>query len=93
MRLDVKGMAVAVGLAWGVFGMFGAGFVNMVWGGYGGAFLAAMSTLYPGYHPDRTVGQLLLGTVYGLADGAVLGALIAWVYNLAAGRPGEGRPR
>ncbi len=88
MRLEVKGMAVALGLVWGVFGMFATGLLNMVWGGYGGAFLAAMSTLYPGYHPDGTVVQLLLGTVYGLADGAVLGALIAWLYNLAVGRPG-----
>ena len=93
MRLDVKGMAVALGLTWGLLAMFATGFVNMVWSGYGGGFLAAMSSLYPGFHPDGSVGQLLLGTAYGLADGAVLGAFVAWLYNLAVGHGGAGARR
>ena len=36
------------------------------------------------YSQAITVGQLILGTLYGLVDGAVGGAVIAWLYNLFA---------
>lgn len=93
MRLDVKGMAVAVGLVWGLFGMLGTGLVNILSGGYGGRLLEVMSSVYPGYHPDGSVAQLLLGTAYGCIDGGILGLLIAWFYNLVSGnaaRPDTG---
>jgi hypothetical protein len=86
VRLDVRAMAAAVGLVWGFFGMFGTGVLNMVAGGYGGRLLEVMSSVYPGYHPDGSVAQLLLGTVYGCVDGGILGALIAWIHNRVAAR-------
>jgi hypothetical protein len=85
VRLDVRGMAVAVGLVWGFLGMFATGLLNILWSGYGGRLLEAMSSVYPGYHPDGSIGQLLLGAAYGCVDGAILGALIAWIYNRVSG--------
>ena len=40
-----------------------------------------MSSVYPGFHTTRTVGEVLLGTVYGFVDGAIGGYLFALLYN------------
>jgi len=81
MRLDIKAMALALGLTWGVLAMFLAGLGNLIWDGYGMAFLRVMASIYPGYDASGGFGDLIIGTLYGLADGAVAGAVIAWLYN------------
>ena len=43
-----------------------------------------MATLYPGYHARPEIGDVIVGTLYGLLDGAALGALFAVIYNLVA---------
>jgi len=40
-----------------------------------------ISSVYPGYHADPSIGSVIVGTLYGLVDGAVGGALFAWIYN------------
>jgi hypothetical protein len=51
---------------------------------YGEHFLLTMSSVYPGYHANRGLGDLLVGTAYGALDGGVGGFLIAWIYNRLA---------
>ena len=85
MKLDVKAMACTIGLAWGA-AMLIAGVGGVISDGYGQAFLDAMASLYPGYHATSNFGDVIVGSLYGLVDGAVGGAAVAWLYNrLASG--------
>ncbi|MCH6583105.1 MAG: hypothetical protein O7B27_00535 [Gammaproteobacteria bacterium] len=84
MKLDVKGMAITLGLVWGA-AVLVVGIANLIWPNYGQAFLELVASIYPGYTAGASVGQLIVGTLYGLVDGAVGGAVIAWLYNLFAG--------
>lgn len=85
MKLSVKGMALAFALFWGVLCMFLVGLANMIWPWYGQAFLGVMDSIYPGYHATANFGQVIIGTLYGMVDGAVGGAVLAWLYNQFAG--------
>jgi hypothetical protein len=77
-------MAVTAALLWGGC-MFLVGLINLVAPAYGVDFLRMMSSVYPGFHPSHNVGEWLIGTVYGLLDGAIAGWLFAWIYNAMAG--------
>ena len=83
MKLDIKGMAITLGLVWGAAVLL-VGIANLIWPNYGQAFLELVASIYPGYTAGASVGQLIVGTLYGLVDGAVGGAVIAWLYNLFA---------
>lgn len=85
MRLSVGAMAVTLGVLWGA-GVLIVGLANVAWPGYGGEFLQVLASIYPGYKGTTGVGQTLIGSLYGLVDAAVAGALFAWVYNLIAAR-------
>ena len=89
MRFDVKTTALTVALLWGVGAMFGTGLANLIASGYGQAFLDAMASLYPGYMATPSFGQVIVGALYGLLDGAVTGAVFAWLYNYCAGVVGK----
>jgi hypothetical protein len=86
MRLSATASAIAGAVIWGVYGMLAAGLLNLIWPPYGEHFLLTMSSVYPGYHATRAVGDVLIGTAYGATDGAVAGFLFAWVYNFFVGR-------
>ncbi len=45
-----------------------------------------MASLYPGYTATASFGQVLVGTLYGVVDGAAAGAVFAWLYNFCASR-------
>ena len=48
--------------------------------------LDMMASVYPGYQATASFGQVLIGTLYGVVDGAVIGAIFAWLYNVCASR-------
>ncbi len=81
MRLCVRSMALAGALMWGVLCMFPVGLGNLMWSGYGQALLDLAASFYPGYQATPSFGQVLIGTLYGLLDGALCGTLFAWLYN------------
>jgi hypothetical protein len=81
MRLSIRGMAISIGLIWGVVVMFLTGVANLLWPSYGQAFLETMASLYPGYSGPAGFGQVITGTLYGAVDAAIGGALFAWLYN------------
>jgi ABC-type phosphate transport system permease subunit len=85
MKLDVKAMAITVGLLWGILAMFLTGVANLIWPAYGKAFLDVMASVYPGYTPGGGFGQVITGTLYGVVDGAIAGAVFAWLYNRFVG--------
>ena len=88
MRLSIKGLAIAAGLLWGGAILF-IGLINLAAPAYGSNFLQMISSVYPGFHASRAFGDVLIGTVEGLADGAIAGFLFAWLYNFFAARRGE----
>jgi uncharacterized membrane protein len=83
MRLSPKSLAVALALVWGG-GVFLVGVAHQLWPGYGTTFLDLVASIYPGYHVAG-FGETVIGTLYALLDGAVGGALLAWIYNATAG--------
>lgn len=85
MRLNVVALAVASALVWGGAILVVAS-ANIIWPSYGRAFLDLVASIYPGYHPGPGAGSVVTGTLYGLVDGGVGGAVFAWLYNLLARR-------
>ena len=84
MKFSIKGLALASGILWGV-AMLGMGLANLIWGSYGQQFLQMMASVYPGYHATRSVAEVVAGTLYGIVDGLIGGAVFAWLYNKFAG--------
>ena len=80
MKFSIGALALAVGLFWGGAILL-TGVSNLIWLGYGSAFLELIASIYPGYKASATFGQVLIGTLYGLVDGAIGGAIFAWLYN------------
>ncbi len=89
MRLSVTAVAIAFALVWG-FAMFLTGVANMIWPTYGQDFLQALASIYPGYKATASFGQVIIGTLYGLVDAAVVGAVFAWLYNYLVARGERG---
>lgn len=87
MKLSVKGLATAIAVLTGGCFLF-VGLFELASPGYGGAFLDLGASIYPGYHGPDGIGSVIVVTLYGLVDGAIGGAVLAWVYNWAT-RVGE----
>ena len=84
MRLSVKGLALAIGVLWAVCILL-VGIVNLAVPSYGVTFLAWASSIYPGFHNSHHFLDVVIGSLYGLVDGGIGGAIIAWLYNCFAG--------
>ena len=87
MQLSVKALALTIGILWGGAILF-IGIVSLFFSGYADEFLRIVSSFYPGFNHSGSLGDVLVGTAYGLIDGAIGGVLIAWLYNLFARRIG-----
>jgi hypothetical protein len=87
MKLDIKAMATACGLLWGG-AVLTVGVVNYIKPSYGTKFLRTVASVYPGYHARATPRQLAVGGAYAAVDGAIAGALCAWLYNRFASESG-----
>lgn len=61
--------------------MLGMGLANLIWSNYGQQFLQMMASVYPGCHTTRSVAEVIVGTLYGFADGLIGGVACAWLYN------------
>ena len=83
MKLSLKGLAVAAGVFWALTFFFVASF-NLLSPSYGNSFLDVMRSVYPGYKTSGSFGGVIVGTLYALVDGAVGGAVFAWIYNRVA---------
>jgi len=80
-----KAMTSASAILWGAC-MLIVGLINLGFRSYGGDFLRTMSSVYPGFHDSRTLGDVIVGTVYGIVDGAVVGFVFSSLYRWV-GRP------
>ena len=80
MKLSVKSLTITAALYWGGTVFFVA-LLNYLSPPYGKAFLDLVSSVYPGYKSVGSLGSVIIGTLYSLVDGAVGGAIFAWMYN------------
>lgn len=83
MRLNILAMGISVALFWGA-AMFLVALANLIWSGYGQTFLEVIASVYPGYQATASFGQVIVGTLYALLDGAICGLVFAWLYNCFA---------
>jgi hypothetical protein len=88
MKLNVTALSLTGGLFWGAAILIVA-LANLIWPGYGRAFLDLTASLYPGYQPGSGPGSVVIGALYGLVDGAIAGAIFGWLYNVIAHRRSE----
>ena len=77
MKLNIKAFAVSCGLMWG----FGLLFITWWMIAFGGATgeITLIGKVYRGYSISP-VGSLI-GLAWALPDGAIGGAIFAWLYN------------
>ncbi len=84
MKLNVKALALTFGLFLGGT-IFLVGLANRIWPSYGGAVLNMFDSIYPGFKAAQGFRSVIWGTLYGLVDGAIGGALFALLYNAFRG--------
>jgi len=84
MRVSLKAIALSSGILWGGAMLF-VGLLHMADPSYGAGFLQIMSSVYPGADKTPSLGPVLLGTLYGFADGGVAGLLFGLLYRAFAG--------
>ena len=83
MKLSVKGLAITAAIIWGA-ALLIVGSANMMFPGYGLDFLEVMGSIYPGYQPGTGLSSVIIGSLYGVVDAGIGGAIIAWLYNFFA---------
>jgi hypothetical protein len=83
VSLDIKALAITGAILWGGSYLL-VGLLNLASPGYGTTFLDLAKSIYPGYGGPAGFGSVIVVTLYAALDGAVAGALLAWLYNLLA---------
>jgi ABC-type phosphate transport system permease subunit len=85
MKLSLKSMIIA-GALFMAIGFLFVSLLNAVLRPYGGAYLALLASLYPGYDPISGLVGVIVGTLYSLLGGAVAGLVFGVLYNFFAER-------
>jgi predicted ABC-type sugar transport system permease subunit len=85
MKLSLKSMIIA-GALFNAIGFLLISLMNLILRPYGGAYLAMLTSLYPGYDPVSLPIGIIVGTLYSLLAGALAGLLFGWLYNFFAER-------
>ena len=80
MKFNITALALACAILWGAAVLLVA-LVNLFSAAYGQHFLEMLSSCYPGYHAARSVVQVVIVTLYAIADGLIGGAIFGWLYN------------
>jgi predicted ABC-type sugar transport system permease subunit len=83
MKLSIKAMIIAGALFKAASFLF-ISLMNLVLRPYGGAYLAMLSSLYPGYDPVNVPVAVVVGMLYSLLAGALAGLLFGSLYNFFA---------
>jgi hypothetical protein len=81
MSFNIKALAIVAAICWGGAFLL-VGLANLIFAGYGAAFLELGEAIYPGYTAEAGFGSVIVVTLYALIDGAVCGAIFGWLYNL-----------
>ena len=85
MTLSTRAFGITCGLLLGG-GILVLGLMGLIRPGYGEDLLSIFTSVYPGFDNSGSIADLIVGTLYGLADGGIGGFLFAWVYNWFASK-------
>jgi hypothetical protein len=85
MKLSIKALILAGALFQATCFLF-ISLLNLIVRPYGGAYLAMLTSLYPGYDPVSGAIGVIVGTLYSLLGGALAGLVFGWLYNFFAAR-------
>lgn len=80
MKLSLKAMIIAGALFKTIVFLL-TSLLNLILRPYGGAYLAILASLYPGYDPVNWPIGIIVGALYSLLFGALAGFLFGWLYN------------
>jgi hypothetical protein len=80
MKLSLRSMVIA-GALFKAIGFLFVSLLNVILRPYGGAYLALLASLYPGYDPISGVVGIIVGTFYSLLAGAGAGLVFGVLYN------------
>ena len=89
MKLNVKAFALTCGLVWGLGLMMLTWWIMLFEGATGD--VTFLGRLYRGYNISFTGS--IIGLVWAFFDGAIGGAIFAWLYNLIASRISKDQTR
>ena len=82
MKLSPGRFGCALSTVWALC-VFAAGVLNLFTKTYGTGFLKLLETVYPGYTFGKWgFGGVIVVTLYAALDAFIVGALLAWFYNL-----------
>ena len=76
MKINIKAFVLTCAILLAA-AIFITGMANLIWPGYGAAFLQVMASIYPGYDVSGTFGSVIVGTLYAVVDGAIGGLVFA----------------
>lgn len=76
-RLCVGAFGIAIGVTWGL-GVLILGILNWKFQ-YGTLWMHTLASIYIGFAPS--LKGIIVGTVWALIDGFILGAIVALIYN------------
>lgn len=80
MKLNIKSFSLTSAILWSAAILL-VGLANIIWPSYGNAFLQLVASIYPGFHASQSIGDVIVGALYALIDGAIAGLVFAWLYN------------
>jgi hypothetical protein len=80
MKLSIKKFALSCSILWGL-AILMVSAANLIWPDYGVIFLTLVASIYPGYEAMQGVSSIIIGTLYGIVDAGIGGAIFAWLYN------------
>lgn len=82
MKFNVIQLGLTLSIIWAVLVLL-IGITNLLFPGYGVAFLQIVDSIYPGYHFGKWgFGGVIVATLYAALDGFILSVLFAWLHNL-----------
>ena len=84
MKLSVKGLMFASGIGWALIALV-MGVLNMIFEGYGEAYLNVLAAPFPWYEATGNIVNLIIGIVWTLVVGGICGIIFALLYNAFAG--------
>jgi len=86
MKFNVIQLGLTLAIIWAVIILL-VGIINLIFPGYGVAFLQLVDSIYPGYHFGKWgFGGVIVATLYAALDGFILGVVSAWLFNLLGKR-------
>ena len=83
MRLNIRALALAFGIFWGISVFVCTWWIILLYGTSGARTFLGL--FYLGYNISP-VGSII-GLIWGFFDGLVCGAIFGWLYNLLVGKP------